>query len=40
MFTICQAIVFDFPELTDLYKNTILSVNRKDYYIEENKINF
>lgn len=35
MFTIRQATVSDFPELTELYKNTILSVNRKDYSAEE-----
>lgn len=35
MFTIRQATVSDFPELTGLYKNTVLSVNRKDYSAEE-----
>lgn len=35
MFTIRQATVADIPELTKLYQNTILSVNRKDYSTEE-----
>lgn len=35
MFTIRQATVSDFPELTELYKNTVLSVNRRDYSAEE-----
>jgi putative acetyltransferase len=35
MCTTRQATVSDFPELTKLYKSTILSVNRKDYSAEE-----
>lgn len=35
MFHIHPATVADIPELAELYKNTILSVNRKDYSIEE-----
>lgn len=35
MFHIRPATVSDIPELTELYKSTILSVNSKDYSIEE-----
>ena len=35
MCTTRQATASDFPELTKLYKSTILSVNRKDYSAEE-----
>jgi putative acetyltransferase len=35
MFIIRTATVSDIPEMTELYKNTILFVNRKDYSAEE-----
>ncbi len=35
MFYIRQATLADIPELAELYKNTVLSVNRKDYSTEE-----
>lgn len=35
MFTIRQATVSDITEMTALYQDTILSVNRKDYTAEE-----
>lgn len=35
MFTIRQAIISDILEMNELYKNTVLSINRKDYSVEE-----
>lgn len=35
MFHIRKANISDTSEMTELYKNTILSVNRKDYSLEE-----
>ncbi len=35
VFSIRPVIISDIPELTELYKNTVLSVNRKDYSVEE-----
>ncbi|MDR2915143.1 MAG: GNAT family N-acetyltransferase [Tannerella sp.] len=35
MFSIRQATVFDIPELKELYQNTVLTVNQKDYSAEE-----
>lgn len=34
-FTIRKAIVSDIPELMELYRGTVLTVNRKDYSAEE-----
>ncbi len=35
MFSIRQATVSDVPEMTELYRSTVLTVNRKDYSAEE-----
>ncbi len=35
MFSIRQATISDIPEMNELYKNTVLTVNRKDYSAEE-----
>ncbi len=35
MFSIRPATISDIPELSELYKNTVLSVNRKDYTAKE-----
>lgn len=35
MFSIRKAIITDIPGMQELYRNTVLSVNRKDYSAEE-----
>ncbi len=35
IFSIRQATISDIPEMTEVYKNTVLTVNRKDYSAEE-----
>ncbi len=35
IFSIRQVTISDFPELTELYRNTVLTINRKDYSAEE-----